>query len=186
MKSLEHFCCLNHVYCKRWSTYLTRTLTKSTNNFVFVCVCFCFGLFCFVSFFVLFLFLSQVEFFLSWLRKQVFNWCIIFVMTRMISNIFFSRKIVIDWLKIWSTKFVKLSWIFMMRMLQQNLQLLMLKVTISDSLRLRKIFNPFRNREEYLSNHNMYHFSSNNRINLTEKTFFNRFHSVGPEHCFFP
>ena len=62
----------------------------------------------------------------------------------------------------------------------------LIKGTISDSLGLRKIFTPVRNKEKIPVNHNMYHFSSNNCINFTEKQLSIRFHSMGPAHCFSP
>ena len=63
--------------------------------------------------------------------------------------------------------------------------ILFVKGTIGDSLRLKKSSNLSEIKKKPV-NHNMYHFSSKYRINLTEKRLFIRFHSVGPEHCFSP
>ena len=60
------------------------------------------------------------------------------------------------------------------------------KGTVNDSLGLRKIFKPLRNKEKNTDNLNMYHFSSKNCINLTEKWLFIRYYSMGLEHCFSP
>ena len=46
------------------------------------------------------------------------------------------------------------------------------KGTISDSLRLRKIFKPFRNKDKYLSITTCTIFTLKNHINLTEKGLF--------------
>ena len=56
------------------------------------------------------------------------------------------------------------------------------KGTISDSLRLRKIFKPFRNKEKYLSITPCTIFPQN----IAYKRLFIIFHSMGPEHCFSP
>ena len=59
-----------------------------------------------------------------------------------------------------------------------------IKGTISDRLRLRKIFKPFRNKEKYLSITTCNIVSKKNHIDLTEKWIFIRLNSLDPEHCF--